>query len=57
MIALAPERIICLDTAFGGNDQLKTNTVIEMKSHKIEIRTVQSQQSQHCRLSDRFPSG
>ncbi|WP_419184822.1 site-specific DNA-methyltransferase [Botrimarina mediterranea] len=37
---LEPERIICLDAAFGGNDQLKTNTVLEMKSHGIEFRTV-----------------
>ncbi len=29
-----------LDTAFGGNDQLKTNTVLEMKSHGVEFRTV-----------------
>ena len=40
MIALDPQRIICLDPAFGGNDQLKTNTVLEMKSHGIEFRTV-----------------
>ena len=35
-----PQRVICLDTAFHGNDQLKTNTVLEMKSHGIEFRTV-----------------
>ena len=35
-----PKRVICLDTAFHGNDQLKTNTVLEMKSHGIEFRTV-----------------
>ena len=40
MIALAPQRIVCLDPAFKGNDQLKTNTVLEMKSHGIEFRTV-----------------
>ena len=40
MIELAPQRIICLDSAFKGNDQLKTNTVLEMKSHGIEFRTV-----------------
>jgi adenine-specific DNA-methyltransferase len=34
------ERIICLDPAFGDNDQLKTNTVLEMKSHGIVFRTV-----------------
>ncbi len=40
MIELQPQRVICLDPAFGGNDQLKTNTVLEMKSHNIEFRTV-----------------
>jgi len=40
MAELEPKRVICLDSAFGGNDQLKTNTVLEMKSHGIEFRTV-----------------
>lgn len=40
MIELEPERVVCLDPAFKGNDQLKTNTVLEMKSHGIEFRTV-----------------
>ena len=40
MAELEPQRVICLDAAFGGNDQLKTNTVLEMKSHGIEFRTV-----------------
>lgn len=40
MIALNPQRVICLDPAFKGNDQLKTNTVLEMKSHGITFRTV-----------------
>ena len=40
MIELQPQRVICLDPAFGGNDQLKTNTVLEMKSQGIEFRTV-----------------
>lgn len=40
VVELRPERLICLDIAFGGNDQLKTNTVLEMKSHGIEFRTV-----------------
>jgi adenine-specific DNA-methyltransferase len=39
MMALKPERVICLDHAFQGNDQLKANTVLEMKSHGIEFRT------------------
>lgn len=40
IIALGPERVICLDRAFQGNDQLKTNAVLEMKSHHIDFRTV-----------------
>ena len=40
MIAQEPQRVVCLDAAFKGNDKLKTNTVLEMKSHGIEFRTV-----------------
>lgn len=40
MVALDPVRVVCLDQAFGGNDQLKTNTALEMKAHNIEFRTV-----------------
>jgi adenine-specific DNA-methyltransferase len=39
LMARKPKGIICLDVAFAGNDQLKTNTVLEMKSHKIEFHT------------------
>ncbi|MFV1967582.1 MAG: hypothetical protein ACC628_19305 [Pirellulaceae bacterium] len=39
MIAAQTQRVVCLDPAFQGNDQLKTNTVLEMKSHNIEFRT------------------
>jgi adenine-specific DNA-methyltransferase len=35
-----PERFVCLDTAFDGNDKLKTNSVLQMKDHGIEFRTV-----------------
>jgi adenine-specific DNA-methyltransferase len=35
-----PEWFVCLDTAFDGNDKLKTNTVLQMKDHGIEFRTV-----------------
>jgi adenine-specific DNA-methyltransferase len=40
MIDEAPQRIICLDVAFRGNDQLKTNVVLEMRSHNVEFHTV-----------------
>jgi adenine-specific DNA-methyltransferase len=39
MMARKPKGVICLDTAFAGNDQLKTNIVLEMKSHQIEFHT------------------
>lgn len=40
MIALAPIQMVCLDRAFGGNDQMKTNTVLEAKSQDVTFRTV-----------------
>lgn len=40
MIALSPIQMVCLDRAFGGNDQLKTNTVLEAKSQDVTFRTV-----------------
>jgi adenine-specific DNA-methyltransferase len=39
IIARKPKGVICLDIAFAGNDQLKTNIVLEMKSHGIEFHT------------------
>ncbi len=40
MMELEPVRVVCLDTAFHGNDRLKTNAVLEMKDRGIEFRTV-----------------
>ena len=40
MIALTPVQMVCLDRAFGGNDQMKTNTVLEAKSQDVTFRTV-----------------
>jgi adenine-specific DNA-methyltransferase len=40
VIALQPQRVLCLDVGFQGNDPLKTNTVLEMKSHGIQFQTV-----------------
>ena len=40
MTELEPSQAVCLDAAFQWNDQLKTNTVLEMKSHGINFRTV-----------------
>jgi adenine-specific DNA-methyltransferase len=39
IMARKPRSVICLDVAFAGNDQLKTNIVLEMKSHGIEFHT------------------
>lgn len=40
MIERKPTQVLCLDNAFKGNDQLKTNTVLDMKSHDITFHTV-----------------
>ncbi len=40
LIKRTPKRIVCLDVAFDGNDQLKTNLMLEMRSHDIEFRTI-----------------
>jgi adenine-specific DNA-methyltransferase len=39
MMGRKPSQILCLDTAFGGDDALKTNTVLEAKSHGVVFRT------------------
>ena len=39
IIERKPKGVICLDVAFVGNDQFKTNIVLEMKSHGIEFHT------------------
>ena len=39
IIARMPRVVICLDIAFAGNDQLKTNIVLATKSHGIEFHT------------------
>ena len=40
MMGRKPLQILCLDTAFGADDALKTNTVLEAKSHGVVFRTV-----------------
>jgi adenine-specific DNA-methyltransferase len=41
MAALKPERVVCLDEGFAGNDQLKTNAVQTMKTKGVtSFRTV-----------------
>ncbi len=40
MAARTPERVVCLDEGFAGNDQLKTNSAQTMKAKNINFRTV-----------------
>ncbi len=41
MADLHPERVVCLDAGFAGNDQLKTNAVQTMKARGVtSFRTV-----------------
>ena len=40
VIALKPEKVIALDKLFKGNDQLKTNTVLQMKDAGVEFKTI-----------------
>lgn len=40
IIAKHPQKVIALDRLFTGNDQLKTNTCLQMKDANIEFKTV-----------------
>ncbi len=40
VIAEKPIKVIALDKLFKGNDQLKTNTVLQMKDARIEFKTI-----------------
>ncbi len=40
VLAEKPERFTCLDVAFKNNDQLKTNTTLQMESAKIEFKVI-----------------
>jgi adenine-specific DNA-methyltransferase len=40
IVDLKPQRVLCLDHAFRGNDKDKVNALLEMRSHGIEFRTV-----------------
>jgi adenine-specific DNA-methyltransferase len=40
IIAAAPKKVITLDRLFDGNDQLKTNTVLQMKDAGIDFKTI-----------------
>ena len=40
IIAVQPHKVITLDNLFTGNDQLKTNTVLQMKDAGIDFKTI-----------------
>ncbi len=40
LLAAKPDKVIVLDKLFEGNDQLKTNTVLQMKDAGIQFRTI-----------------
>ena len=40
ILAERPEKFTCLDIAFKDNDQLKTNTALQMESAKIEFKVI-----------------
>jgi len=40
IIALQPQKVIALDWSFAGNDELKTNTTLQMKDAGVELRVV-----------------
>lgn len=40
IISAKPKKVIALDKLFTGNDQLKTNTVLQMKDKEIDFKTI-----------------
>ncbi len=40
IIAARPKKVITLDNLFAGNDQLKTNTVLQMRDAEIDFKTI-----------------
>jgi adenine-specific DNA-methyltransferase len=40
VMAEKPKKVIALDKLFKGNDQLKTNTVLQMRDAGIEFKTI-----------------
>jgi hypothetical protein len=40
LIALQPQKVIALDRLFAGNDELKTNTALQMKDAEVEFKTI-----------------
>jgi adenine-specific DNA-methyltransferase len=40
IISAKPKKVITLDQLFTGNDQLKTNAVLQMKDAEIDFKTI-----------------
>ncbi|MFH1545881.1 MAG: DNA methyltransferase [Patescibacteria group bacterium] len=40
ILSKKPQKIVCLDKAFGGNDQLKTNTILQAESEGVEFKVI-----------------
>ena len=40
IIAMQPQKVITLDKLFAGNDQLKTNTMLQMRDAAIDFKTI-----------------
>lgn len=40
IIAVKPQKVITLDSLFTGNDQLKTNTVLQMRDAGGDFKTI-----------------
>ncbi len=40
IIAARPQKVITLDSLFTGNDQLKTNTVLQMRDAGVDFKTI-----------------
>ena len=40
IIAAKPQKVITLDSLFTGNDQLKTNTVLQMRDAGVDFKTI-----------------
>jgi adenine-specific DNA-methyltransferase len=40
VVQLCPKKVIALDRLFRGNDQLKTNTALQMKDAGVEFKTI-----------------
>ncbi|MEO6330018.1 MAG: hypothetical protein ABIO55_13865 [Ginsengibacter sp.] len=40
IISSKPQKVITLDNLFTGNDQLKTNTVLQMRDARVEFKTI-----------------